>query len=129
MRHTGSAGRTSRSNGYSGEERAEKRSATVRFALCLNDESCVDLVLGKVYRLLPDRDAAAEGLVRLVDESGEDYLYAADQFRVIRLPESAAARLESAGRAPRRSRADAERSEKAMHRVRRAAKRSLPRTE
>ena len=64
----------------------------VRFALCLNNQNWVDLVLGKVYRLLPDRDAFSEGLIRVVDESGEDYPYPAEQFRVIRIPESAAVR-------------------------------------
>jgi hypothetical protein len=53
--------------------------------LCLRNKGYeVSLERGKFYRVLPDRDAAAHGQVRVVDESGEDYLYPASFF--VRLP-------------------------------------------
>ena len=47
------------------------------------------LELRKIYRVLPDEAAAAESLLRIVDESGEDYLYPAEFFVSIALPEPA----------------------------------------
>ena len=44
------------------------------------------LEIGKLYRVIPDRDAEAHGYFRIVDESGEDYGYAADRFFAIDLP-------------------------------------------
>jgi hypothetical protein len=73
-----------------------KPAATVRFAICLDDEDEADLVPGKLYRVLPDRDALAEDFLRVIDESGEDYLYPAEMFRVIRLPVNIAERLSRA---------------------------------
>jgi hypothetical protein len=56
---------------------------------------CVDnrgypasLELHKIYRVLPDADAAAEGDLRVIDESGEDYLYSADRFVEIEPPQT-----------------------------------------
>jgi hypothetical protein len=47
-----------------------------RFALCVdNSDYEVSLIPGKVYRVIPDQKAARDNLVRIVDESGEDYLY------------------------------------------------------
>jgi hypothetical protein len=46
------------------------------FALCIdNTDYEASLISGKVYRVLPDPRAAKDDLVRIVDESGEDYLY------------------------------------------------------
>jgi len=39
----------------------------------------------KVYATIPDRAASAEGQLRVIDESGEDYLFPASLFAVIRL--------------------------------------------
>jgi hypothetical protein len=58
----------------------------LRFALCIRSEGSDDLELRKVYRVLPDRAAARESLVRVIDESGEDYLYPAEYFVPVRLP-------------------------------------------
>lgn len=44
------------------------------------------LELHKIYRVLPDEDAALEGDLRIVDESGEDYLYPAAWFAAVDLP-------------------------------------------
>ena len=42
--------------------------------------------LHKIYRVLPDQNAAAEGDLRVIDESGEDYLYPAEWFAAVELP-------------------------------------------
>jgi hypothetical protein len=57
------------------------------FAVCINNkEYPASLELHKIYRVLPDLDAAKDGDVRVVDESGEDYLYPAKDFVVIGVP-------------------------------------------
>ena len=43
--------------------------------------------LHKIYRVIPDEDAAIDGDMRVIDESGEDYLYPANWFAMIELPE------------------------------------------
>ena len=51
------------------------------FAVCLNNEGYqAPLEVGKLYRVVPDEQAAAQGYLRIIDESGEDYGYAADRF-------------------------------------------------
>ncbi len=57
-----------------------------KFVLCINNEDNDDLEVGKVYRVLPDASAARSGFLRVIDESGEDYMYAADLFVPIELP-------------------------------------------
>jgi hypothetical protein len=58
-----------------------------QFALCLENEGYpASLEVGKLYRVVPDQDAAAHGYVRVVDESGEDYAFTASRFHLIRLP-------------------------------------------
>jgi len=53
-----------------------------RFLLCVRNKGCEDLELRKLYERLPDKVATREGYVRVVDESGEDYLYPAKYFVV-----------------------------------------------
>ena len=52
----------------------------VEFAICLANEGYEDLEMMKVYQVLPDSKAAKVGCLRVIDESGEDYLYPADRF-------------------------------------------------
>jgi len=59
------------------------------FVLCIENRECEDLEKGKVYRLLPDAKAKREGYVRVVDESGEDYLYPESYFVAVDLPDKA----------------------------------------
>jgi hypothetical protein len=59
------------------------------FAFCIANRGAEDLELRKIYRVLPDRDAAASNHVRVIDESGEDYLYPADYFVFVDLPPKA----------------------------------------
>ena len=67
-----------------------------RFVLCIRNEECEDLEPRKVYRLLPDEIAARDGYVRVIDESGGDYLYPQDYFVLIELPQAAEKALLSA---------------------------------
>lgn len=63
-----------------------RRSAS-RFAVCINNsEYPASLELHKIYRVLPDEEAARERDIRVVDESGEDYLYPADWFVPVAVP-------------------------------------------
>jgi hypothetical protein len=56
------------------------------FALCVDNTGYqASLIPGKVYRILPDPTAASDELVRVVDESGEDYLCHKDRFVFDRL--------------------------------------------
>jgi hypothetical protein len=62
---------------------------TKRFALCLeNAGNEASLILGKVYRILPDASAAKDDLVRIIDESGEDYLFDRRQFAFVDFPQA-----------------------------------------
>ncbi len=66
-------------------KRAEKQSA--HFVVCLNNEGYkASLEVGKLYRFIPDKEAETEGLIRVVDESGEDYAFAAARFYPVNLP-------------------------------------------
>jgi len=57
------------------------------FVVCISNEGYpVSLELHKIYRVLPDADATADGDLRVVDESGEDYLYPASIFAPIDVP-------------------------------------------
>lgn len=58
-----------------------------RFAICLNNQNCEDLILCKIYQVIPDEMAEKNHYLRIVDESGEDYLYPANNFFVIELPQ------------------------------------------
>ncbi|MGH9511535.1 MAG: hypothetical protein ACRD2U_05305 [Terriglobales bacterium] len=66
----------------------KKREA--RFVLCVqNKDYPASLETRKVYQLLSDEDASKHGQVRIIDESGEDYLYPEDYFVPIKLPQAA----------------------------------------
>lgn len=65
--------------------RAKKPS--FRFAVCVKNEGYeASLEIGKLYRVIPDKIAQGHGYLRIVDESGEDYGYAADRFFEIDVP-------------------------------------------
>jgi hypothetical protein len=70
---------------------AEK--STLRLAVCIRNDGADDLEPRKVYQVLPDRKAAQEGYIRVLDESGEDYLYPAGYFATVRLPAAIAEEL------------------------------------
>jgi hypothetical protein len=64
--------------------------SSLRFLLCLNNDGYpASLEVRKVYQQVLDPSAAARGLVRVIDESGEDYLYPAARFVALDLPQVA----------------------------------------
>lgn len=74
----------------------EQPETEARFVLCIRTEACEDLEARKIYQVLSDAAAAADGYVRVIDESGEDYLYPQDCFVPIELPQAAQKALLSA---------------------------------
>lgn len=73
---------------------AEKKRMGKRFAVCVRNKGYeASLERNKIYLVLPDRDAEKEGDVRVVDESGEDYLYPADWFVAVEVPKAVEASL------------------------------------
>lgn len=61
----------------------------IRFVVCLNNAAYpASLELHKIYQLLPDKDAELDGDFRIVDEDGEDYLYSAEHFIRVELPQA-----------------------------------------
>jgi hypothetical protein len=63
---------------------------TKRFAVCLeNDGNEASLIPGKIYQVIPDARAAKDDLVRIIDESGEDYLFSRGQFVLVDFPQAA----------------------------------------
>jgi len=74
------------------------RKTRKRFALCIENQDSDDLEVGKVYRVLPDKVAAAAKHLRVVDDSGEDYLYPASFFVFVELPSKAERALSAARR-------------------------------
>ena len=64
-----------------------RKKASRGFAVCVkNRGNEASLERNKIYVTLPDSDAESEGLVRVIDEDGEDYLYPADWFVAVELP-------------------------------------------
>ena len=69
------------------KRRKPRRRPVSRFAVCIENTGYpASLELHKIYRIIPDADAARDGDVRIVDESGEDYLYPAEWFAGIDPP-------------------------------------------
>ena len=61
--------------------------STPKFAICINhSEYPASLERLKIYRVLTDEDAEQDGDLRVIDESGEDYLYPANYFMMVELP-------------------------------------------
>ena len=68
---------------------ARRKDDTPQFSVCINNaEYPASLELHKIYRVIQDEDAAQDGDIRVVDESGEDYLYPADRFVMVKLPQA-----------------------------------------
>ena len=64
--------------------------STPQFAVCISNSGYpAFLELHKIYRVLPDEDAGKDGDLRVIEESGEDYLFPADYFITIELPREA----------------------------------------
>jgi hypothetical protein len=77
-----SAKKKSKSNGFS-----TKKAPAGQYVVCVQNHGYVaSLELRKIYQVIPDKVAAKSGLLRVIDESGEDYLYPTDFFVPIKLP-------------------------------------------
>jgi hypothetical protein len=60
-----------------------------RFVICINNEDHqASLEIRKIYIAIDDQEAEIHGLIRIIDESGEDYLYPVDYFAYIELPQA-----------------------------------------
>jgi hypothetical protein len=65
-----------------------------QFAICIkNDDYPASLQLWKVYRVLPDEKGERHNMMRVIDESGEDYLFSANYFVPVELPQAAESAL------------------------------------
>lgn len=63
-----------------GKASSARKTAHTSVTCIRNDGYPASLEVGRTYRSLPDKDAVQQGYVRVVDESGEDYLYPAQYF-------------------------------------------------
>ena len=93
MKRTASEGGTSRSSGTSIDAAGGVRAAQwslANFALCVETGGNVDLDLRKLYRVRNDKRSLSQGFIRIIDESGEDYLYPTSYFLPVRLSARAA---------------------------------------
>jgi hypothetical protein len=59
----------------------------MEFAICLDNEGYeASFEIGKLYQVIPDKEAANHGYIKLIDESGEDYGFTASRFHLLQLP-------------------------------------------
>lgn len=56
-----------------------------KFVLCIENKDCDDLEIRKVYLVVPDLESEEDGYLRIIDESGEDYLYPKAYFIPLQL--------------------------------------------
>lgn len=76
-----------------------KKTKDIHFAICINNEGYeASLELGKLYQVIPNVEADANDLIRVIDESGEDYAFAASRFRAVEIPSLAQKALPATGR-------------------------------
>ncbi|MCC6453980.1 MAG: hypothetical protein IT328_03480 [Caldilineaceae bacterium] len=61
-----------------------------KFVMCIDNKGYkFSLTVHKVYQLLPDSEAEADGMIRIVDDTGEDYLFGEQRFVPVDLPPAA----------------------------------------
>ena len=95
MKHTVSAKKSSSARGSS--TRPLKAAPDRQFAVCVdNDGYEASLERNKIYVVLPDKEAEKDGDLRVIDESGEDYLFSAGRFVAIDVPAAVKASLSKA---------------------------------
>lgn len=59
------------------------------FAVCIDNKGYeASLEFGKIYQIVVDKDAEVEGLIHVIDESGEDYGYLLERFHAVALPQT-----------------------------------------
>jgi len=66
-----------------------KNDNEIRYALCVENKDSEDLEKRKIYQVIPDEVAKEEGYLRIIDESGESYLYPESYFILVNLPQEA----------------------------------------
>jgi len=66
-----------------------KKEPKQKFVLCIENKDCEDLEKRKIYEVVPDAKSAKEKYLRIIDESGEDYLYPQSYFIIVPLPNEA----------------------------------------
>ncbi len=90
MKPTESERKTSKSRGSSTKSIRRRLpgwgSSDLRYVVCIQADVNVDLEPYRVYKVKADREARTQGLVRVVDASGEDYLYPTKYFKPIIAP-------------------------------------------
>ena len=98
MKRTVLAKKSSSEKGTSTRSRRSERQR--RFAVCIrNDGYEASLERNKIYQILPDEEAERDGDLRVIDESGEDYLFSADRFVAIEVPAAVKESLSRTSRA------------------------------
>ena len=65
-----------------------RRKQEIKFAVCITDSE-PDLDMREIYQVVPDEPAEKEGHLRIVDESGDDYLYPTNYFVLVEVPKEA----------------------------------------
>lgn len=59
----------------------------IAYTVCINNKKYeASVEVGKLYRIIPDKEAESRGYLRVIDESGEDYGYAANRLFRLELP-------------------------------------------
>lgn len=71
--------------------------STQCFVICIENKDCEDLEKRKVYETLPDAKAKRDGYLRVIDESGEDYLYPESYFVPVEISAEARDALSASG--------------------------------
>lgn len=65
----------------------KKINPALSYAVCINNDGYkASLEVGKLYQLVADEAAEGDGMIRVIDESGEDYLFEAERFYPVELP-------------------------------------------
>lgn len=68
----------------------------LQFVVCLDNKGfAASLEIGKLYQIIPDKEAEKVGGIRVIDEDGEDYLYDSEMFCLIQVPPIVARTLAS----------------------------------
>jgi len=57
-----------------------------KYVLCIDNKDSADLEKRKIYQVIQDKDAEKDNYLRVIDESGEDYLYPQSYFVFVQLP-------------------------------------------
>ena len=87
MRRMASVGKKSSASGILTKTGKPRGRSAAEFVVCIQNSGYpASLELHKIYRVVPDEEAIRDGDLRIVDESGEDYLYPAEWFAAVELP-------------------------------------------